>query len=215
MPSYSALTLGLVRWRRGRLTVGPVTLVRLGDPTPRRHGWAWPIEGGALVAEPGGFIGVGSEPGRTFGWLEGYRPRLPWPVYRFTQLPLHRLLTRVYLLRQRGRTPPPGVPAAPSARLAAAALDLGVCAALTTVVVRRRRLATFLPLTLAYHLAFWSLGGQTPGARMLGLRLASVDGSPVSPGQGVLRLLGLARAARELRAAHDDFAATDVVERRP
>ena len=38
---------------------------------------------------------------------------------------------------------------------------------------------------------FWSHGGQTPGYKMLGLRVVrAADGGPVSLGQGIGRLLG-------------------------
>ncbi len=38
---------------------------------------------------------------------------------------------------------------------------------------------------------FWSHGGQTPGYKMLGMRLVrAVDGGPVSSGTAILRLIG-------------------------
>jgi hypothetical protein len=163
-----------------------------------------------LVAQPGGATGVGTRPGELHAFVEGYRPSLPGPVYRLGQQPVHRLLTRIFLLQQRGRQPPPGVPAAPAARLAAAGIDLALCACATAFLGRRRLLAGLLVPSI-YHLGFWSLGGQTPGARLLGLRVVSLDGSSLRPGQALIRLLAVPQAVLKLRALHDELAGTDVV----
>jgi uncharacterized RDD family membrane protein YckC len=48
-----------------------------------------------------------------------------------------------------------------------------------------------LIIPLAYFPYFWARDGQTPGMRMLGLRVVrDVDGGPISGGQAILRLIG-------------------------
>jgi uncharacterized RDD family membrane protein YckC len=54
--------------------------------------------------------------------------------------------------------------------------------------------AAWLALGGFYLVAFWSLAGQTPGMRFLGLRLG-VEGRGLPPRRSVRRLLGLALAA--------------------
>ncbi len=46
----------------------------------------------------------------------------------------------------------------------------------------------------AYFVTFWSGAGQTPGMRLLGLRLLDPDGGPPGVGRSLLRLVGLALA---------------------
>ncbi len=61
------------------------------------------------------------------------------------------------------------------------AAALGIVAAIAAVFV----------VSLAYLPWFWSHGGQTPGMKILRLRLVrAVDGGPVGGGQAVLRLIG-------------------------
>jgi hypothetical protein len=210
-PALSRLTLGLVGWRPWELHLGPLQLLRFGPPQAVPNGWAWPIEGGLLAAQPGGSTGVASRPGEIGAFMKDYRPRLPGILYRVTQLRVHRLLSRIFLLQQRGRQPPPGMPAPPALRLAAAAIDLAVCAAAAQALPRRRRVAGGLLLTAIYHVGWWSLGGRTVGARLLGLRVASLDGAKLSPGQALLRLLAVPGAILTLRAGHDELAGTEVI----
>ena len=99
-------------------------------------------------------------------------------------------MTRLALLQLRGREPLPGAPAEPRARLAAAALDLALCAA-----VSRRRIRAFPAVWAAYHLVAWSLAGQTVGGALCGVCLRSVDGSRATPAQALVRLLAGDRAA--------------------
>lgn len=42
----------------------------------------------------------------------------------------------------------------------------------------------------SYYVFFWSLIGQTPGKMIMGLRVVSVDGSPVSVWQSLRRFVG-------------------------
>ena len=86
-----------------------------------------------------------------------------------------------------------------------------------------------LPLIFAaYHIAFWTLAGRTPGKWILGLRLVTRDGSRVRLGRATLRLLcylvsGLPLYAGFLwvlidadrRAWHDRLTGTRVVYDRP
>ena len=45
-----------------------------------------------------------------------------------------------------------------------------------------------------YFVLFWSVTGQTPGLRAMRLRVAADDGSPLSLGRALLRLVGLVLA---------------------
>jgi hypothetical protein len=208
----SRLTFGLVHGERWRLRFGPVTILRFGAPRFRRTAWTWTITGGVLARAPGGTLAFGWSEGELVEALDGYHPLLPGPLYRVTQRPLHALLSRLFLLRLRGRTPPPGVPAGPAQRLLTAGLDVALCAGLTALLTRRRRLATFTAVAAVYHAGFWTGGGRTPAARLTGQRLVSVDGGPVSLGQALVRLAALPFTLRRLRAVHDEAAATEVVE---
>jgi hypothetical protein len=206
-----ALTLGLVRGERWRLAVGPVTLLAFGEPTFDGAGWTWPITGGLLARGPGGSLRYAWQDGQLVGVVDGYRPLLPRPLFRLGQVPVHRWVTRRFLLGLRGRTPAPGVPAGPAQRLLAASLDVAACAALAALLPRRR-LAAFAALLPAYHLAWWALGGRTPGGWLAGQRLVSVDGGRPAPWQAAVRLAALPLAAATLRAAHDEAAGTEVIE---
>lgn len=206
------LTLGLVRGDRWRLRVGRLTLLAFDEPVWDGAAWSWPITGGLLAWPPGGRFVLGWGAGELFGRVDGYSPTLARPLYRVTQLPLHHLLSRRFLLFMRGRVPPPGVPAGPGQRLAAAAVDLALCAGVTWLVGPRRRTVTFAAVAIAYHLGFWAGAGRTPGGRVLRLRVAAVDGSRPDPLQAALRLLALPVALWHRRAVHDEVALTEVVE---
>jgi uncharacterized RDD family membrane protein YckC len=143
--------------------------------------------------------------------LEGYAPRLPRFIYALTQLPIHHLVMRLHLLRARGRVPSPGVPAAPTRRFAAGAIDIGLCAAVALLAGRRRRVPAFAGLAIGYHVACWSSSGRTVGGLVAGQRVVSVDGSRVSIGQSLVRFLALPLAALRLRAVHDEISGTEVI----
>lgn len=206
------LTLGIVRGERWRLCLGPLTLLTFAEPEFDGTAWSWPITGGLLARRPGGALRYGWRDGELFGQVSGYLPRLPALAYRSTQAPVHRLLTRRFLLRLRGRTPPPGPPAGPAQRLLTACLDLALCGGVVAALRPRRPVRSFVATAAGYHVACWVLGGRTIGAKLTGERVVSVDGSPVALWQAVLRLAVLPVALRSLRAAHDELAATDVVE---
>ena len=82
----------------------------------------------------------------------------------------------------------------------------------------------FLGMFGLYQLYFAGMAGQTPGMRLMGIRLISVRGTPPGPGRGTLRLLALAISVlpaglgwlwalfdREHRALHDHLAGTYVI----
>jgi hypothetical protein len=201
------LTLGLVRYRDRSFTIGPVALIRFGEPQATENGWRFPIGAGALVGEPGGVLSVSWRAGRLEVVVRGYRPSLPMPVYRWTQLLFHHFQTRLVLLRMRGRVPLQAVPATPAGRLAAGAIDATICFGLARFRPRRA-----LALAAAYHVACWRFGGVTLGGLLLRQRVVAVDGSRLTAGQALLRLAALPAAAARLRALHDEVAGTEVVQ---
>jgi uncharacterized RDD family membrane protein YckC len=75
-----------------------------------------------------------------------------------------------------------------------------------------------------YFVAFWSTAGQTPGMRVMGLRVSVADGTLPSVGRSLVRVVGLALATAPLfagflpvlvddrrRGLHDFLAGTVVV----
>jgi uncharacterized RDD family membrane protein YckC len=104
------------------------------------------------------------------------------------------------------------VPADPRKRLAAAAIDAGVCCALAAVVGRRRRgIGVLFGVAAAYHVACWSLSGRTVGGAVMKQRVVAQDGSGVSAGQAIVRLALLPLAALRGRNVHDEIAGTNVI----
>ena len=207
----SALTFGLVHVRDNSIWLGPLELIRFGRSKVTKKSVQWPIEGGLLARAPGGRLRFEVLYGRLVASVEDYRPMLPRPIYALTQLPIHNLWTRLHLLRVRGRQPAPGVPAHPSKRLAAAAIDVGACLALATIIGRRRRLPFLLGLAAVYHVACWSISGRTLGGAVMRQRVVAFDGSAPSAGQALVRLLSLPVSALRGRDVHDEIAGTDVV----
>jgi uncharacterized RDD family membrane protein YckC len=53
-----------------------------------------------------------------------------------------------------------------------------------------------------YFCGFWSLTGQTPGMRVLGIQLMSAEGGRVRPRRSVLRVVGMIAAAIPLFAGY-------------
>ena len=178
-------SLGLVGGRAWRLTVGPMTVLQFGVPEPDATGWSWPIEGGLLARAPGGRLRIAWSAGELVARVEGYRPLLPEPLYRLLQVPVHHLTTRLFLLRLRGRDPAPGPPAPLRRRALATGVDTAACLLLAGLRPRRA-----LAVAALYHAGFWSFGGQTPGELAAGIRLLAADGTRVTPGQALVRLLG-------------------------
>jgi hypothetical protein len=206
-----ALTLGLVSVQDKSLRVGPVELIRFGRPKVTRTSVQWPIEGGLLTRSPGGHLRFEAQYGRLIASVEGYQPALPRLLYVLAQVPVHHLLTRLHLLRVRGRLPATGVTADPSRRRTAAAIDVGLCLALAGAMGRRRRVPFLLGIAACYHLACWTFSGRTLGGAVMKQRVVSVDGSGLSAGQALVRLVSLPLAFIRRRNAHDEMAGTDVL----
>ncbi|HAC44663.1 MAG TPA: hypothetical protein DCF65_01210 [Chloroflexi bacterium] len=205
------LTLGLVTQRGSSLFLGPLEIIRFGPAKTTRSSVELPIEGGLAVGDLGGRLRIETGKGRLTASVEGYRPRLPRPLYMVTQLPFHHTVMRLHLLWQRGRQPAPGVPVAPTRRASAAAIDIGLFALVALVAGRRRRLPALAVVAAGYHVACWSISGRTVGGMITGQRVVSVDGSRVSAGQALVRLLALPLVALRLRAVHDEIAGTEVI----
>lgn len=208
----SRLTFNVIRTNGRSQFLGPLELLRFGAPETEARAVSWPIEGGLLAAAAGGTLELRAGDGELAAHVKGYRPRLPAALYSVTQLPVHHALVRLQLLRLRGRTPSSGIPADTGRRFAAAAVDLGICAAVAAMVGRKRPVRTLFAVTAGYHLACWSLSGHTVGGAIMRQRVVAVDGSRPSLFQSVLRLAALPIAAVRLRAVHDEVSATDVVE---
>ncbi len=206
---------GLVRFGQNRYHAGPLTLFRFGAPRFQQPAWVFPIEGGLLARRPAGEVRVGWSEGRLYCSLEGYEPRLPRPLFRVTQLPFHREVSRIALLQIRGRVPSPGIPAEPWRRLLAAVLDVAAATSIAVVCGPRRKGARTLFLGAAV-LAGQTLipaltGGVTLGGRLAGTRVTAVDGSPVHLAQLLVRVAALPLGLRTLRDRHDELAGTEVI----
>jgi hypothetical protein len=206
-----ALTLGLVCARDHTLRFGPLELLRFGRARVTQASVQWPIEGGLLARAPGGRLRIELLHSRLVASVEGYQPRLPRFLYVLTQLPIHHLLTRLHLLHVHGRQPAPGRPAGSSRRIAAAAIDIGVCAGLAIAIGRRQRIPALLGIAAGYHVACWSLSGVTLGGAVMKQQVVAVDGSKVSVGQALVRLALLPVAAVRRRNVHDGVAGTEVI----
>lgn len=211
----ATLALGLVSRRGSSLFLGPLQIISFGPAKTTRSSVDFPIEGGLLVGDRGGRLRIEAVAGRLTASVQGYRPRLPRPLYLVTQLPFHHLVLRLHLLRVRGRLPSPGVPVAPPRRLAAAAIDIGLFALAAVLAGRRRRLGALAVIAAGYHVACWTTSGRTVGGIVARQRVVSVDGSRVSAGQALVRLFALPLAALRLRAVHDEIAGTEVVADQP
>jgi hypothetical protein len=208
----AALTLGLIRVKDNSLRLGPLELIRFGRPRIAKSSVQWPIEGGLLARGAGGRLRIEALYGRLVESVDGYRPMLPRNIYALTQAPIHHLVARLHLFRVRGREPRPGPPADRSRRVAAAAIDAGLCVAMAAVIGRRRpRLPVLLGIAAGYHVACWRLSGVTLGGAVMKQRVIAVDGSEVSLGQALIRLLLLPVAAARMRDVHDEIAGTTVI----
>lgn len=209
------LTVGLVRVRGNSLRAGPFELLRFGRPRVTRTAVEWPIEGGLGARRAGGTWRIQSSGGRLFASVDDYRPLLPRPLYLVAHLPVHLLFTRLYLLRARGRDPAPGPAASSSDRMRAAAIDAAFCAALTGLLARRPRVRMLLGVMAGYHIACWTMSGQTLGGLVMRQRVVAVDGSRVTAGQALVRLLALPVSFLRGRPDHDEIACTDVITAGP
>jgi hypothetical protein len=210
LEAIRTLTLGLVAVRGNSLVFGPFELLRFGRPRVTRTSVDWAAEGGMLAGRPGGRWRVQASGGRVEATLTGYVPRLPRPLYLLTQLQVHQLFTRLYLLRLHGREPAPGVRATSQDRLSAAAVDIAFCLSLAGLT-GRRRLRRAVAIAVAYHVVSWSTTGRTLGGLVLRQRVVAVDGSRLTPTQSLLRLVLLPASWITRRPVHDDIACTEVI----
>jgi len=206
-----ALTLGLVRARGDALAIGSVELLRFGKPEVGRNAVEWPIEGGVLAGAPGGSWRIAATDGRLVASIEAYRPALPRPLYSLTQLVMHRLLMRLFLLEMRGRDPAPRATASATQRRRAASIDIALCATLAGVMRRPPKPVTLLGIAAAYHVACWSITGRTLGGMVTGQRVVAVDGSKLSVTQSMLRLAAIPLSWMRGTPIHDQIACTEVV----
>jgi RDD family protein len=209
-----ALTFGLVALRDNSLMLGRVELLRFGTPKVTKSAVEWPIEGGLLSRRPGGRWRLEAKGGRTRASLDGWVPSLPRLVYALTQLQVHMLFTRLYLLRLRGREPVPGVRATQNDRLNAAAVDAAFCLTLAGLT-GRRRLGRTLAIAAIYHVACWSITGRTLGGLVMRQRVIAVDGSRLTPTQAAFRFAMLPLSWLARRPVHDEIAASDVISDDP
>jgi len=204
------VTLGLVNLRGSALMIGPIDLLRFGRATVTQRSVEWPIRGGLLAATAGGKWRIESTEDSVVATVTGYRPSLPRPIYRLTQLQVHMLFTRLLLLRMRGRDPAPGTIAAPHDRVRAASVDVAFCMTLARLTGRRSLRRTLL-IAAAYHVACWSTTGRTLGGEVMRQRVVAVDGSRLTPAQSLLRLVMLPASWITWRPLHDEVAGSMVM----
>lgn len=209
LEAVGALTLGLARFRNNAVSVGPVAMLRFGEPRVGPNYVEWPIEGG-LLARGGGTWRIEDKSGRVTATALGHRPALPRLVYDLSHRHVHTLLTHLYLLRLRGREPLPGREASNEDRVRAAAVDVAFCLSLAGVTGLRRPRRTLM-LMAAYHVACWSLFGRTLGGLVLRERVVAVDGSRLTPTQSLMRFALLPVAWLARRPVHDEIAGTTVI----
>jgi hypothetical protein len=206
-----ALTLRLVTLRGSSLVAGRVKLLTFGRPKVTPRAVEWPIEGGLLAGAAGGSWRLTSAVGRVTASVDGYMPSLPRLVYTLSQLQVHLLFTRLFLLRVRGREPSPGRLAPNADRMRAAAVDVAFCLTLAGVFGRRRRPAALLALTAGYHVACWSISGRTLGGLVMRQRVVAVDGTRLTSAQSLLRFALLPMSWITRRPVHDEIVGSEVV----
>ena len=95
-------TLGLVRPQIDKggvdlCLLGLFSLIRLGGPTLAEDTISWPVQGGLLVAQPGGYFALAKAGNRGRVEVSGLRPRLPRCLYYLIQQPLHCWLGNGFL----------------------------------------------------------------------------------------------------------------------
>jgi hypothetical protein len=207
--TVAALTFGIVRFEGGALRIGPVQLLRFGDPRVDTGSVEWPIEGG-LLARGGGRWRIESKNGTVTAAAIGHHPAIPRPLYDVTHLQVHLLATRLYLLRIRGGQASPGIEASREDRVRAAAVDLAFCLTLARLTGRRRPRRALL-IAAAYHVACWSVAGRTLGGLVMRERVVALDGTHPTVAQSMFRFALLPLSWVAGRPVHDEMAATQVI----
>lgn len=193
------------------MVAGPLELLRFGKPVVGAGSVEWPVNGGLLTAAARGTWRIGARDGKITATLDDFVPSLPRPLYAISHLQVHLLFVRLFLLGLRGRDRRPGVPASSRNRIRAATVDVALCLTLNRVFSRRMRPMTLLGVLAAYHVACWSTSGRTLGGEMMGQRVVSIDGRPLTFGQSVLRLITVPLSWITRTPVHDEIAATDVI----
>jgi RDD family len=209
--ALTALTFGTTHMLDDDIVLGPITLLQFGSPAVGERSVEWPVEGGLLARAPGGRWRVEAVDGEVRAELTGFAPRLPRIPYALTHLQVHRLFTRLYLLRLRGREPAPAVLATRDERFQAASVDIALCLTLAGGLGARRRLRRTLVLAAVYHVACWSFGGRTLGGLVMRQRVVAVDGATLTPAQALMRLVLIPASWLLRRPVHDELACTDVI----
>jgi RDD family len=207
--TISALTLGLVRLDGDAVRIGPLELLKFGEPRVDTGSVEWPIVGG-LLARGGGRWRIESRDGTVSATAIGHRPILPRPLYDLTHLQVHLLATRLYLLRLRGAQESERLQPPREDRLRAAAVDVAFCLTVTRLTGRRsaRRL---LLVSAAYHVTCWSLFGRTLGGLVMRERVVALDGSRPTATQSMFRFVLLPLSWFGRRPVHDEMAGTVVI----
>ena len=208
--AVSAVTFGLVTVRANSVVAGPLALLRFGKPKVGRNSVDWPIEGGLLAGRPGGSLRVQASGGTIEATVTGYAPSLPRPIYDLTQLQVHQLFTRLYLLRLRGPEPGPGVRPTGRDRFRAASVDVAFVLTMARLT-GRRRIGSTLVIAAAYHVACWSTFGRTLGGLVMRQRVVAVDGTRLSATQAFFRFLLIPASWASQRPLHDELASSEVI----
>jgi uncharacterized RDD family membrane protein YckC len=109
--------------------------------------------------------------------------------------------------------------AADAAIIDGVAIAVGVVVALVLSVLpeseHHRTLAVaigggaFFVWAIGYFTAFWATTGQTPGNRMMRIRVTRVDGTPLRPRHAAVRVVGIVLAALPLFAGFVPILVTD------
>lgn len=71
-----------------------------------------------------------------------------------------------------------------------------------TAVVAAIGTAAYIIWTVGYFVVFWSTTGQTPGARLMQIRLTPAEGGRLKPRRAVVRCAGMVLAALPLFAGY-------------
>jgi uncharacterized RDD family membrane protein YckC len=67
----------------------------------------------------------------------------------------------------------------------------GTVARITSLLLAASAIAVNIGIYFGYEVGFVVLAGQTPGKRLMGVRVVSTDGGPVRPGMAFRRVIGL------------------------
>ena len=91
--AISRACFGLVGVRGGALVLGPLVLLRFGEPHWIFECWSWSIAGGLLARRPGGRLLLGWREERLTSAVVGFSSILGDRFYRLLMEPIHRSVT--------------------------------------------------------------------------------------------------------------------------